>query len=89
MDNIAKSRVAMQDRWSDIITTTVEDTLSNQNGLGNEGITALQAAADAEKNSDLWSNKYKKTVVMGEELNSYLPWKREVTENYISEKIEE
>jgi hypothetical protein len=88
MDDIAKNRDALQERWSDIITTTVEETLSKQNGLGSEGITALQAAADAEKNSNLWSNKYKKTMVMGEELNSFLPWKREVTENYVSEKIE-
>ena len=89
MDNIAKNRNALHERWSDIITTTIEETLSKQNGLGSEGVTALQAAADAERNSNLWSSKYKKTMVLGEEIHTYLPWKREVAENYITEKIEE
>ena len=88
MEGVAKSR-KKDEKWSTIIEETINNNLKRSNEVGgSDGIAAVLAAEESEKDSELWINRYKPTLYCAEEIDSFLSWKNIKSEDFIPSSLD-
>jgi len=87
VDEMEKTAENRNVPWSEIMNSVIEVN-ANKERPSEDGIDAKQTAIAAEQNLQLWNSRYGSVMKFSEEIETYLPWKKEVQENYKSESIE-